>query len=457
MVILLLLAMLYDWAPPFKITPDSAPVSSGNPQLLISDNQGKVWFTWLEDHWPNRWFVLARFFEGGTLSPPDTVMPECLVMSLKGLTRDRNGNVWVLGDDDSNIWTKYYNGSQWSDSLEVPTFPAVNTGSVSGSDSMGNYWVAWSTDYFGLLSIYSCYYDGNSWSPRYQVSNKPGEAVACGMATASTGILWLVWTCLNGNPDSMYISTFNGTGWSEAINIDGGLDVSRYPPAFMEASIVDSSIFVSYRKSNGTIYVLRFISDSQQPETLWVNDVFERAPSLVCDNLGQLWLFLLDSLSQHEYRLYYAIWDGDSVSTPVFVDTFNAYDGRAIYEPSLQRIWVSYKDSPIGNPAIYATYTSLEGINEKRSVIYQRNFSFVCKPNIIRNEATIKFVIPRKTDITLTLHDITGKTVRKIFDGEKTEGAYCKKISLKNHPCGVYFLILKVGNSTITRKLLLIR
>lgn len=445
----IILIFLQTWVTPIKITPDSTPLTNFEPPLVTSDHQGKIWFAWQENHWaPIRSYTLARYYESGILSEPDTVMPENLVFFLQGLTRDRNGNIWVLGDDDWEIWTRFYDGTQWSDTIPIPIFPSCNHAATGSADSAGNYWVAWCTGYFGLHLVYSCYYNGVEWSPQIQVSDI-GDSWPYGMATSGNGRLWLVWGCLNGNPDSLYVSTYNGANWSTDFSLDGDIEIRG---AFITSSLTDSSIFVSYRKGNGTFYVLRFVSNNLPPETLWLNSEFETAPVMICDDLGQLWLFFCDSLNQYDYRLYYAIWGGDSVTSPQLVDTGNAYDPRTTFDPFHRRIWVTYKDAPVAAQAIYATYTDLEGISEEKLFIVQPKISLICAPNPMKNDCIINYVILRKEKFFLNLYDNSGRLVKKIFNGEKTPGTYSEKISLKEYPNGVYHLLLRTLDVIIKRK-----
>ena len=81
-------------------------------------------------------------------------------------------------------------------------------------------------------------------------------------------------------------------------------------------------------------------------------------------------------------------------------------------------------------------------------------------PNPFRNQTTIKYSLPIKTDINLKVFDNTGRIVRTLFSGKQKPGVYIVtwnlngvlKSQLSN---GVYFYRLEAGNYTATKKMIL--
>ncbi|MBN1695675.1 T9SS type A sorting domain-containing protein [candidate division WOR-3 bacterium] len=83
-------------------------------------------------------------------------------------------------------------------------------------------------------------------------------------------------------------------------------------------------------------------------------------------------------------------------------------------------------------------------------------------PQIFSDYTTIQYSLPETYNIELTVHDLTGRTVRKLVKNTQEKGNYlCKwygnNDAGKKLSSGIYFYRLKVGNNKFTNKVLLIR
>jgi hypothetical protein len=388
-------------------------------------------------------------------------MPENLVMNLRDLARDRNNNIWVLGEGGAEIWTKYRDNTMWSDSIAIPIFqPYDNFAAVSTGDSSDNYVVAWSTDMYGYSSIHSSYYNGSSWSPRLQVSDRPYEACAAGMTTSSDSLVWLTWICFCGPTDSLFVSTYNGDTWNTDFCIDGDMSAGMGHPV-IEASISDNYVYLAYRKTNGYIYILRFSSNQIPPDTLWITNEYESTPALACDDMGRLWMAFCDSLSQHDYRLYYAVWQGDSITIPQLVDSLDGYNPRVTFDSYFRRMWVAFKSWRDGNRAIYATYQNVTSLSEKKQQLQNLYHSLTCIPNPFMDVITIKYPMPKRYGYRpLRIFDINGRHIRELASSVNSHGQWIwdgRDAFGKKLPPGIYFAELQTANNRITAALIFIK
>jgi hypothetical protein len=451
------------WITPIKITPDSSLCMFSNP-LVVSDNQGKCWFTWSHQNLPvNSYYILGRYYEATSISPVDTVMPENLVMYLSDLIKDRNNNVWVLGEGASEIWAKYRDNTAWSDSIAIPVFQLYdNFSAVSTGDSVGNYCVTWCSDIYLYASIHSSYYNGSSWSTRLQVSDRPYDAFPTDMTTASDSLVWLTWICVCDPTDSLFVSTFNGTTWNTNFCIDGDMSVGEeYSPAVIEASISDDYVYLAYRKANGYIYVLRFVSTQISPDTIWISNEYETTPALGCDDIGHLWLVFCDSLAQHDYRLYYAVWQGDSVTTPQLVDTLDGYNPRVTFDAYHRRMWVAFKSWRDGERFIYATYQNITGLSEEKQVSPKSGRFLTCVPNPFRSKVNIKLQMTILHGYrSLRIFDINGSFVRELTSSINIPRQWewdAKDYKGNRVSPGIYFAELYTDDNRITVPLIRIK
>jgi len=60
-------------------------------------------------------------------------------------------------------------------------------------------------------------------------------------------------------------------------------------------------------------------------------------------------------------------------------------------------------------------------------------------PNPFNPATTIRFTLPAKTDIVITVYNSIGEKVAEVFKGEMEEGYHEVKFGASNLPSGVYF------------------
>jgi surface protein len=77
-------------------------------------------------------------------------------------------------------------------------------------------------------------------------------------------------------------------------------------------------------------------------------------------------------------------------------------------------------------------------------------------PNPARQQATVRYALPEKQEVTLRLYDVLGRQVRTVVSSEK-EGRHEQTIGVGRLPSGVYFLRLQAGGQTRTQKLTVVR
>lgn len=77
-------------------------------------------------------------------------------------------------------------------------------------------------------------------------------------------------------------------------------------------------------------------------------------------------------------------------------------------------------------------------------------------PNPASQQATLRYAVPGTQDVTLRLYDVLGRQVRTVLRGERS-GRHKRQVNLSDVPSGVYFLRLRAGEQTRTRKLTVAR
>ncbi|CUU06790.1 Por secretion system C-terminal sorting domain-containing protein [Candidatus Kryptobacter tengchongensis] len=78
-------------------------------------------------------------------------------------------------------------------------------------------------------------------------------------------------------------------------------------------------------------------------------------------------------------------------------------------------------------------------------------------PNPFNPATKIEFEIPQKEHVKLTIYDILGREVMKVFEDEISAGRYSISVDMSGYPSGVYFYRLEAGKFVSVKKMMLIK
>jgi hypothetical protein len=78
-------------------------------------------------------------------------------------------------------------------------------------------------------------------------------------------------------------------------------------------------------------------------------------------------------------------------------------------------------------------------------------------PNPFNPSTTITYSIPNASAVALTIVDLLGREVARLFDGTQTSGTHSLRWDTTRYTSGIYFCRLQAGATELTIKLLLIR
>lgn len=96
------------------------------------------------------------------------------------------------------------------------------------------------------------------------------------------------------------------------------------------------------------------------------------------------------------------------------------------------------------------------GVEEKPNIKNQ-NISLKTFPNPFIRQATIKYYLPAKNKISLTLYDLSGICVKTLVDKKECQGHNEVKLESDNLSAGVYFIKLETPDYIGTEKLILMK
>ena len=79
-------------------------------------------------------------------------------------------------------------------------------------------------------------------------------------------------------------------------------------------------------------------------------------------------------------------------------------------------------------------------------------------PNPFNPSTNIKFSLAEDvSDLKLYIYDITGRLVKKLYNGSQNKGEYQIKWNATEYASGIYFVSLKTKNYTSVKKAMLIK
>ena len=176
--------------------------------------------------------------------------------------------------------------------------------------------------------------------------------------------------------------------------------------------------------------------------------------SIVLDDSGSPHISYRDGFPNQ--ILKYAYWTSsawniqavDSIGSVGFFTSI-ALDGSG-------RPHISYNDN-MYNDLKYAYWA--DTAVEEESVISDQFLDFRLmqnQPNPFNRGTTIRFTLPEKTHVTLTIQDLAGRTVTTLVNEERSSGIH--EVEWKGEiPSGIYFYRLSSQNFSVTKKLVILK
>jgi hypothetical protein len=83
-------------------------------------------------------------------------------------------------------------------------------------------------------------------------------------------------------------------------------------------------------------------------------------------------------------------------------------------------------------------------------------FKVTC-PNPIQSVATVRFTVPERSRVVITLYDIAGRQLRRVVDEVREAGYHETELDASGLSAGVYFARMKVGRYEEIQRLILLR
>jgi hypothetical protein len=503
------------WQSTFAITTDSA---NDYKPAMATDSTGRAWVTWVSERWEYNRNIYVKSYDPTTghwenlyrltSNPNQDQDPKIAV--------DGSGTIWVVWmtwrNGNPDIYESHYDGASWSNARPVSTDSSRDEHPALVVDRDGFPWCVWQSDRSGDWEIYAKYYKNGAWRDSTLVSaNAARDIFPVGTADDS-GNVWILWQSNRSGNWNIYASRLFSDLVDPQVTVrvpNGGeswfisaIDTVRW-------SAVDNvgvdSVVVEYSTDNGSAWAYIASPPAQDSLYAWLipatpsrecrvrvsaydthanmgadvsDDVFSivdgEAPSVtvLSPNGGEVWFggtmypvkwTAQDNIGIDSLNIWLSF-DGGA-SYPYLIAHINGNDSifdwtvpDTVSNECLVRI-TGFDVS--GNPATDVS-DSLFAIGqfgvEDPAGQRPKSFAFFgVTPNPFQSRLTIRFQIPTKTLVRISVYDIEGKRVGPVMEKEMEPGVYASQWRSETLAAGVYLIKVQAGSLTIIRKAVLLR
>jgi len=145
-------------------------------------------------------------------------------------------------------------------------------------------------------------------------------------------------------------------------------------------------------------------------------------------------------------------WDFGDSTTSTEKNPQHTYSEPGIYTVSLTVFNLNVKNVKTREDYINAASINALGEQEPlaKKIFLGQNY-----PNPFNPSTHIRFYLPKKDHVEITLYDITGRLLKTLFNDVQKAGEHTISVDLSRLSSGVYFYNMKTNNFSATRKLII--
>jgi hypothetical protein len=197
---------------------------------------------------------------------------------------------------------------------------------------------------------------------------------------------------------------------------------------------------------------------------IWITGVFIgdglEFSSLSLPNYGSYDVYVVE-YNENGNVLWAESTGGDKMDWGEGIFTDNS--GNAYLSGYFESSSITFGDTTIinntsGNKIFLAKKEAwLTSINAPIHEVHSFVYSLINYPNPFNPTTTIRYNIPKRSNVTLKVHDVLGTEIAILVDEEKPTGSYELEFNAAGLPSGIYFYSLRASDFTTTKKMLLIK
>lgn len=235
-----------------------------------------------------------------------------------------------------------------------------------------------------------------------------------------------------------------------------------------EYTTFSSSTFRSVGGSNSGKLKYKFVEDSLGICRLY----FEDEPAISANNFG---MYIYGDISSNIIEYWFR--DEQGTNIPILVDTLNwsGWKFKELDVSSYSNIKfhsIVVKQNKLGENTGELYFDSilmdvlLTGLDQNVNEIPSEIKLYQNYPNPFNPTTIIKYLVPQKivskngnnpTLVNLDVFDVLGRKVKELVNNYNVSGQYEVSFDASELPSGVYYYQLRIGNNSISKKMLLLK
>lgn len=427
----------------------------------------------------------------------------------------RDGRVFVVWDSAMvKLFYAEFDGHDWLPPIALNDSGTVCWDQDIAVDSLGNPHVVWMGGTLDSLASMYRYFDGAIWSTPFRLTSSFGDPRIC---IDRRGGIHVV---MHGGYGVAYMHYY-GSQWSAPAIISASIDGAMWPRLAVDAknnphvtffcydTVMTSTTVIYYRGQNDGVWspVVRLTHDSLESNYPDIALGANNLPVIVWEHHFNPWPIVKLEVSQFDG----ASWDQSVVP----VDTSESYNAsitidkagtvhlvwdlwyraiqqaRVLYSDNADGAWTppvdisgnsgmtvnveaSIKVDDQGTCHVVWRADSVAGYNSVTSILYsRRSFTLGVSgrngtlpgttyldqnyPNPFNPSTTIRYALPSKAHMTLTVFNTLGQQVATLVNETQDAGYHDVRFDGSGFASGVYFYRLRAGEYVSTKKLVLLK
>ncbi len=222
-------------------------------------------------------------------------------------------------------------------------------------------------------------------------------------------------------------------------------DSASTPPIFRNNNIfTDTALVNAFPKTSTlTIYLpLNFDSTSSY---------YIRASGDSATNIDELVNFTKGPKSPVDVMLNYY---SSSSSTPLPLDTVDEANFDFSYSHGYKSYSAALEGKPLGSLVWFGLPTAIQSNRLQQPVGYELSQNY---PNPFNPTTRIEYSVPKSGYVSLKVYNVLGELVASLASGYLTAGVHEAVFDGRNLASGVYFYMLRAGDYSVARKMVLLK
>ena len=369
-----------------------------------------------------------------------------------------NGTTIFAGSSDSGVFISTNYGMEWSkttlNNKEVLSFTKNNFAMFAGT---------------GLDGVFYSTNNGQNWNQTAQISAKI-ISLFSNNNNLYAGTLY-----------GIYFSSNNGSNWSKILdnnravqcifissnNLLAGIYPSNPPWVPPEEILYSTNNGLAWLETSMNGCPLCFASFNDTVYAGMSCGIVYGIPGIyISINNGINWLCLsslngnfVKSLSIYNNHRFAAIFENGVIHTSNNFANWNKIN-QGLLDTNVNDLLISgnYLFASTHSKGVFRRPLSeIASLNNEIFYVQEKYSLSQNYPNPFNPVTSIKFDIPKTSNILLKVFDITGKEISTLINEKLQPGTYETQWNASEFPSGVYFYRLEAGNYRETKKMILIK